>query len=543
MLCRGPIALDRANSQRHRYTGHVQPRWLSWFAVVAAALAAWGGARWAWCLPLLWVGTMVATLALRPEQRSLLSRFWALAGLCLLGLAWLVAKDHELALRHTLTFVLAALLFALARRAAPGDRQVQAIALAIAATALVGFLQVAGGFDEVREGLDMLAPGQRRAAYRRLEFGRVFGTATLPGHFAILVLMAAPLLLSGLQRASRWGRAARLTGIALVAASLVMARSVAALAVAMVLLALAGARGLPRRRLVLVGVAILGVAALVAVSREDLRRAAPLRLRLVNWQTAAWVFANHPAVGVGLGGIGQAGLVSPQAPGNITHFAHNTPLQLLAELGVAGLPVVVAGFVALLVLLRRGLQTEIGLALAVAVLPLHNLVDFSAYAPEVLLPWAVLAGTLTARVVPEHPPPLPSLVLLPVLVVGLTLQSLEWIAEVGASAAATAPTADRVRDTLAATRWTPWRLTPVQAVVDLTLSADVPRELIVAVDNELARRHWVRPLSSSWAEGRARLRLRLGDSREALVWVREARRRAPHRAELVELEAACRAER
>lgn len=536
-------SLDCANSQAHRYTGNVQHRWLSWFAIVAAALAAWGGARWAWCLPVLWLGTMVATLALRPSQRRLLPRFWAIAGLCLLALAWLVAKDHELALRHTLTFVLAALLFALARRGEVGDREIQALALAIAATALVGFLQLSGGFEEAREGLDLLAPGQRRAAERRLELGRVFGTATLPGHFAILLLMTAPILLSGLQRASRWGRVLRLTGIALVAASLVTARSAAALVVAVVLLALAGARGLPRRRLALVGIAVLVVAALVAVSREDLRRAAPLRLRLVNWQTAVWVFAHHPWLGVGLGGIGQAGLVSPQAPGNITPSAHNTPLQLLAELGVGGLPVVAAGLIALVGLLRRGLQRESGLALAVAVVPLHNLVDFSAYAPEVLLPWAVLAGTLAARVLPEPGLPLPGLVLVPVLVGGVTLQSLEWVGEVEASTAVSARVDERVRLALAASRWTPWKLTPVQAAAELALSSTVPMDLVKQTDAELARRYWVRPLSSSWAEGRARLQLRLGDRGAAMVWAREARRRAPHRGELAELEAACRAGR
>ena len=43
-------------------------------------------------------------------------------------------------------------------------------------------------------------------------------------------------------------------------------------------------------------------------------------------------------------------------------------------------------------LLAAGRRKHLALTLAVAAIPLHNLVDFTMYTPEVLLPWAVLTG-------------------------------------------------------------------------------------------------------------------------------------------------------
>jgi len=190
-------------------------------------------------------------------------------------------------------------------------------------------------------------------------------------------------------------------------------------------------------------------------------------------------------------------------------------------------------------LLASGWREDLPLALAVAAIPLHNVVDFSAYAPEVLLPWAVLTGTLAARAARAPLRPLPSWLLLPSLG-GLVLAcAAAWRSEVLLSEAYASPAQRTVTLAQQAARWAPWSLTPVLAAASATLSGRDPRA--AEVDGELERRAWVRPESAAWAEMRARLLLATGRRGEALVWAREARRRAPWRGGLDLLEASCRA--
>ncbi len=237
---------------------------------------------------------------------------------------------------------------------------------------------------------------------------------------------------------------------------MVLTRSLAAPLVAAVLLVPLAARRLRSRLVPLAAGVLLAVAVAVVALRHDLGNLEPIRLRWVNWQTTAWVFGQHPWLGVGLGGVGQAGLLAPTAAANITPYAHNTYLQLLAELGLAGAGLLAAGVWALLRLIRSGLTAHPGLALAVATIPLHNLVDFSAYAPEVLLPWAVLAGTLAGRCLPLPERPLRGGVVLALVGGGALLSTLAWRGEVELAAAATSPSARAVESALAAARWAPW---------------------------------------------------------------------------------------
>lgn len=526
------------------------PRWtwtvapgsgaLQVLVVAAAILAAWGAARWAFCLPVLWLAVAVGWLALPVGQRHGLNASWLLPlGLLLLvGLA--VALDLELAARHTTNLVLAVLLFGLARLAALDEGGTRWLALAIAATSVLAFLQAAGGMATALAGVDALPLGLQPAAARRLSVGRAFGSAALPGHFAALLVTTVPLLW-------RWAaapvgalRLLPLAALGCAAGALYLTRSLAALAVASVfLLPLLWRRG--KRRALLAGMVTLVVLFLaVAASRGDLGTLRPVQLRLVNWKVAAWVVLHHPWLGVGLGGIGQAGLVSPWAAGNITPYTHNTLLQLLAETGLAGLPLLVLGVGALLHLLRRGGAEHGALALAVAVVPLHNVLDFSLYAPEVLLPWAVLAGTLAARTVPPSPRSLPSGILAPLLAAGSVVAALEWQAEAALQRALTTPGSGAASAAVAASAWAPWHVRSLYAAAELALSPLGSAAEQQQVDEALARRHRVQPRSAGWAEARARLLLARGLRGEALVWVREARRRAPARTDLGALEALCR---
>lgn len=509
---------------------------------IAAAGAAWFSARYPGFLLLLWLLLLFACLAPQPRLRTLVSTPWLGLFVALLALSWTVALDHEAALRFALLALAATLLFSLARFAPPGPSLIGALAAVIALTALVALLQQTGGLAAARSDLGTLAPALREAAATRLQVGRAFGTSALPGHFAILMVTVLPLILS---RMLKEGGARRVMWAVLgllAVAGVVATRSLAAIGVGALLLVAVAARR--RSRSVVIGAALLVVAAAaVAATRTDLGRLDPLRLRLINWRTAAWVAATHPWTGVGLGGVGQAGLTGPTAAENISPFAHCTPLQLTAELGVAGLGVTLAGLVGLGVLLRRGLQVAPALALAVAAVPLHNLVDFSFYAPEILLPWAVLAGTLAARCWPPPRRPLASWLLVPVLVGGGLLAAVSWRGQTGVDQALLRPKQEQAPALLAASRWQPWAVTPLLVAADVVLVEGGTSPLVTRIEEELAGRSWVRPVSPAWAEARARLLLAASRSNEALPWAVEAGRRAPWRSDLKTLEGLCRRER
>ncbi len=500
---------------------------------VAAVAAAWCAARAPWFVPLLWVALLTLCLALPPAPRRLLDARWLAVAALLLACSWTVACDHELAMRHSLLFVAAAFLFGLARLSAPGDRLVAALAAGVALTALVALHQAAGGLAGARSAVDTLPPAWRDAALARITGGRAFGTSALPGHFAALLMLAVPILAERAWRARGWRRLGWGLLIALAGAAILLTRSLAAVAVGGALLLPVLVRD-RRGRLAAAGALALAALAVAALAwRTDIASLEPLRLRWANWRTAAWVFSSHPWLGVGLGGVGQAALAGPSGATNITPYAHNTPLQLLAEFGVAGALPLAAGAAWLVGLVRRAWPAHPALALAVASLPLHNLVDFSAYAPEVLLPWAVLAGALAARVSPPPPRPLRPWAVVALLGGGTLLSALAWRSE---TALAEAPS---VEAALAAARWAPWTVTPVELAAGRALAGARTPATLAAVDAALAGRAWVQPLSASWAEARARLLLAEGRAGEALVWVREAKRRAPWRAGLDELEASC----
>ena len=509
--------------------------------VVAAAgvAAAWGAARYATVVPLLWLTVLVVIGALAPAERRLFERHWAIAALLLLGSSWLVAEDHETALRLSLLFVLAALLFGLARRAPADDRLVGLIALGVALTAVVALFQALGGLEEARGLVTELPAPWREAASARLGGGRVFGTSALPGHFAALLLLAVPLVVEHGWRSAGWRRAGWGALLAVILVATVLTRSLAAPLVAAALLVLFAARRLHLRLVPVLAGVLLAVVVAIAALRHDLGRLEPVQLRWLNWKTTTWVFSPHPWLGVGLGGVGQAGLLAPTAAANITPYAHNTYLQLLAELGLAGVGLLAGGIWALVRLIRSGSMAHPGLAIAVAVIPLHNLMDFSAYAPEVLLPWAVLAGTLAGRTFPLPKRPVPGGALMALVGAGALLSTLAWRGEVELASLGTNPSVGAVGSALAAARWAPWEITPVELAASLALEARAPAAVLSEVEGQLAERWWVRPHSASWAESRCRLLLGQGRPEEALVWAREARRRAPWRKGLMALEAAC----
>lgn len=514
------------------------------YAVTAlGVLAAWVAAPRAGFVPFLWVALLLLVLWAPPEERTFGSAAVLAGGLGILLIGQMVAWDRQLSVPIAATFAAAALLFGLARRFPPGDGAVRAFAVAVAATAVVALVQLATGFRSGLAGVDALPPWLRQTAVERFELGRAFGTAALPGHFAVLLVMVAPLLVPLLRERSGVRRSIGAVSLALVVAGVVATQSLAVAGIGLLLLGAVFLRGGGIRRTVLVGaVGVAVLAAVVLLRLDQVAALQPVRLRWQNWQATVAVFAAHPWLGVGPGGVGQAALATPAGAINTTPYAHNTLLQLLAEFGVMGLGLVAAGIVGLVRLLRGAAATELPLVLAVAVVPVHNLVDFSLYAPEVVLPWAVLAGTLAGRAGPRPRRPLSAWLLVPVLVAGAVVTTLGWKGEVELRDAVGGDVGQQVTGALEAARWAPWDLSALETATSAALTAD-RRSQLVAVDDALARRWWVRPHSSAYAEARARLLLAAGQRAEALVWAREAVRRAPWRSQLVTLEKACAASR
>lgn len=517
----------------------MSPRALATVSSGLAVAAAWLAVRTAWFPTALWLTLLLAVLALAPRERTLVHPAWAGVGLALLAVGWVVALDHELALRLSLLCVAATLAFGLARLSRLDDRALTVIGLALMATTAVAFLQVASSFDAARADVVELPLSLREAAAARLETGRATGTSSLPGHFGAMLMLAAPLLAGAALRSRgwrRWGLAAALLPLL---AGLVLTRSLAAFLVAVLLVLIAG-WSTRSWQWVALAVGALGVAAAVVVAaRSDLATLEPLAQRWVNWKTTAWVIAQHPWLGVGLGGVGQAGQLAPEGAASLTPYSHNSYLQWVAEFGLAGAGVLAVGVWSLAGLVRQGMREHLPLALAVAAVPLHNVVDFSFYAPEVVLPWAVVLGTLAVRLRPLPRWPLPSALLLAVLGGGFLLAALSWRGEVEVGKAARRPEGARPEALLDAAGWTPWTFTPVAIAVEAARIHGANRETLDRLDVELQERSWVRPRSSAWAEARAWALVAAGRRGEAIVWVREARRRAPHAHWLGYLERAC----
>jgi O-antigen ligase len=512
-------------------------------AVVFAVVAGWSVAGHGLIMPLLFLGLLLVVLAMPPRERRLVDERWVFVGLAVLGGSFLVAYNHELAVRHTLSLVAAVSLFALARRSPPSAAQLSGLAAALGLTGVVAIVQGAGGLQRAQLLVGELPSAWQEAASARLATGRVFGTAALPGHFAALMLMCLPLLATALWRSCGWRRLVWGTVLLVDLGAVALTRSLGALLLGGVLLILLLRGKAGTRSIVTAAIGLAGIAVVVLAFRHDLRMLEPLRLRWINWRTTAWVFAQHPWLGVGLGGVGQAALLAPTAAANITPYTHNTYLELLAEFGLGGAGFLLFGVLALRRLLSRGWGAEPALVAAVAIVPLHNLADFSAYAPEVLLPWAVLAGALAGRLLPPAVRPLHTATIVAVLGGAAVLATFAWRSEVELDRLSSASPRAAVGVGLSAAAWAPWTVTPLELCSARALSSGGAVPGLDRLDTALATRGWVLPASAGWAEVRARLALATGRTGEAVMWAREAHRRAPWRADVAELEAECGARR
>ena len=496
----------------------------------------------------------------------------AIGAFCVLLASGLMGWDPAASVTELALAAAVTALIWLASREAPPERWPAVLALVISGLALWGMWQVGGGLDHAAAALDQLPGSMREAAAHRLASGRAFASLLLPSHLAVLFATALPLLLARIfhpvstaasdaprpaafsplgvldvlssttprpsgrkphwarhlaglakkpgekrglvQLRTSWNTAPWAVGSALCVIGLVLTRSPIGAALGLLAcIALAAARG--KGRLVWVALVLAIVLAIVVVGRGDVMELEPVRLRLDNWRTALWVWSTAPAAGVGIGGFAQAAQSVPFGVGNRPLHAHSLPLELLAELGPAGCLMCLLGAIALWRLVRDLWPRRPDLAVAVMVVPLHNLVDFSFFDSAVVLPWAVLAGWAAAFRIRGGAQSRAGgrgrvfLVLSATLALALTV--LHGTSQKVEESAATRPTAEeRMAAGLEACRLAPWRVAPVGLVARSAIESGDRLRIAVAAEKMESSR-WLRPRSSALALMRSQTALTLGE--------------------------------
>jgi hypothetical protein len=266
-----------------------------------------------------------------------------------------------------------------------------------------GLYQYFWGFDQLYNYISYAGSDKvvKTPALERIATRRVFSTLALPGTLWGFLTIALPFHARLWRGSGRFTKALLAAGIAMLLATGLLTRSFGFL-VGLFLLA-ATWFVLHHRRAVWRIAPVLIVLALVAILFYSLRRGGieasnPVFLRAQNWISAWTIFAAHP-LGTGLNtyGVMYSQYMLPGA--NETQYTHNTPLQLLSELGYS---VLIAGACLLLLALRswrrgefKGLPTY--LLLALVVWAGHNLIDINVYFPSLGVIGAVLLGTMLRK--------------------------------------------------------------------------------------------------------------------------------------------------
>ncbi len=290
-----------------------------------------------------------------------------------------------------------------------GDRRriaLHASVLVGASVAALGLYQHLIGYEAQIESLARLGyevEARQLSAMSARAFGS-FPTANAFAGFMVLLIPVA-IGLAKYEADIRW-RAWSGGAAAVMAAALYFSFSRGAplsLLVGLGAAALLWAARSGRRRLVLIvpaGTALGGVVLFGLFFRFRLDRVVTrLAGRGELWEAAAAMVRDHPWLGVGAAGFGTA-LPGYQVGTVFSRFAHNSYLQVAAELGFPGLVVFAALIVVLLAGVRRAylaLDEEaswvvLGLFAGLVAVIAHNIVDYTFYMPAVALVFWWLAG-------------------------------------------------------------------------------------------------------------------------------------------------------
>ena len=272
-----------------------------------------------------------------------------------------------------------------------------------------GLYQYFWGFEQLHNYISYAASDRvlKVPALERIESRRIFSTLALPGTLWGFLTLALPF------HAKLWGESGRrvkallAVGVGMLLAAGFLTRSfgflVGLFLIATVWMLLHHRRVSLRLAPVVLTLALAG-GAFYAIRQGGIASSNPVSLRAMNWVTAWTIFAAHP-MGTGLNtyGVLYSQYMLPGA--NETQYAHNTPLQLLSELGYLALIATAGVLLLLLGAWHRGEMRRLSpyLLLALAVWILHNLIDINVYFPSLGVIGAMLIGTLMrrARVVPQ----------------------------------------------------------------------------------------------------------------------------------------------
>jgi tetratricopeptide (TPR) repeat protein len=382
--------------------------------------------------------------------------------------------------------------------------------------------------------------GDTLAALSRLEQGRPYGGFATPAALGCFLVMTIPAVAAWAFGKRGSLRALGLGAAGLGASGLVATRSVTAMAALAAALALAGLRGRVAPRLLAASAGMIAVAIIaVGIMRPDAvfapsRKDSPWRLRAGNVRVAIEIARDHPLAGVGPGGFAEAFPQYRQAGDNESRHAHDLPAELVAEWGVPlGLALSALFFWVFVgpVLGHAGDPRTFasGLSVGVAAFAIHNLADFTAFLPSLLVVACVCRGLIAKGVVSERAVP---------------AARAAWIA-VAVAAAVVAAGAGLARETLfqareeanagdhaaalrfaeRAERLAPWDADPPQFAAEARMAAGASDAALHDAERAVTRA----PSRAAARVVRARARAASGDSAGAYADLVEAQRLYPLR--------------
>ena len=426
-----------------------------------------------------------------------------------LAISALSGPDAATGLRELALLAVAVAVGWVAAGRPPAPGALLGLALGLAALTLWAAWQAGYGFDRAVGAFDEIPDALRPVAAARLASGRAFASLLLPGHLAAVEVMALAMLWPFLVRPSRW-RPAAVAGLGLALAGLVLARSPIGFGLAGVV-GLGAALRLRRRSLAwaALGVVLLGIG-WVAALRPDVLQLEPVALRVDNWRTALWLAGSSPVSGVGFGGYGLASLSVPLSLRNRPAHAHCLPLEMGAELGLAGwLAAALTGWW-LVRVAARSWRPAPGLALAIVAVVGHNLVDFSIFTSGVAIPAAVMVGWAVARPRAAPAPGPGRTVAVALTAVATLVAGLHAVSSSLERRALWLPPADGVALSVRAARLAPWAAEPPAIAAAAALAGGDPDDRREALAL-LGRSRWLRRGSATVAGLEARLALLDGD--------------------------------
>jgi hypothetical protein len=198
--------------------------------------------------------------------------------------------------------------------------------------------------------------------------------------------------------------------------------------------------------------------------------------------------------------------------------------------GFAGGLAVCVGAMWFVTILMRLWPNRPSLAVALAIVPLHNMADFSLYTSGVAIPWAILLGWGLAETKSSAEPPSGRwtrvlLVTASAGVVALTmLHATSVILE--RAAFATIESTRRFDDAAQAYRLAPWRMSAVSLAAAAAVESGDPIQVDEASRLITKAQRW-RPRSAVLAEARGRLDLAVGNVPTGVAGLWEAARAQP----------------